>query len=290
MSSDNSTRNATTSSAAQSTYEAKVIAESVERVGGCPQIKGTIHEIIFRDSINCNPFRLANGETARLVSDTTAKSVDLVVMKGGRVVERIQLKDAAKSVDDLIRQINSGQYASSRIKVTPETLEALQGHLGKLCGSKSIESSGISSGYTEHLGRRAGAKAYPGAGSVTVGLKSACMNAAKSGGVMGGSVGVGIAVVGGAMDLIEGRKDVGEVAMDVAKGGAVGVASGAAASVAATTTGALAGGAIATGVATAGLTGVAATVAVAAAPVIVAAAVGYFVADVVNDIWSSIFD
>lgn len=284
------TRTSTTAAATQSTYEAKVISEAVDRVGGCNQVKGTIHEILFRDSLNANPLRLAKGESARLVTNTTAKTVDLVVMRSGKVVERIQLKDAPASVRDLLSQISSGQYNSAQVKVTPETLDALGKHLDKLKGGKSISSSGVSSGYTEQLGRRAGAPSHPGAATLTKGLGRACGNAAKAGAQFGGAVGGGVAVVKGVFDLANGDRNVVEVGKDVAKGTTVGAVSGAAASAAATATGAVAGGAIATGVAAIGLTGATATVAIAAAPVVVAAGVGYLASEMCSSVWSAIFD
>jgi hypothetical protein len=286
------TRNATATTTAQSTYEAKVIGEALKRVKGNPQVKGTIHELLFRDSINANPLRLLKGESASLVSNTTAKTVDLVVMKGGKVLERIQLKDtpASSSIQELITKINSGQYNSAQLKLTPETLEELGKHIDKVKGAKTASSSGISSGYTEQLGRRAGAPAHPGSTVVTKGLGKVCGNAAKSGAAFGGAAGAGIAAVTGAVDLYNGTKSTGEVAVDVAKGGTVGAASGAAASAAATATGALAGTAIASGVAAIGLTGAAATFAVVAAPVAVAVGVGYVVSGVCSSIWDSIFD
>ena len=48
--------------AGRSAYEAKVGAEAVLRSGGKnPQLKGVVHEVLYRDSVTLNPGNVANG-------------------------------------------------------------------------------------------------------------------------------------------------------------------------------------------------------------------------------------
>ena len=77
-------------------YEAKVINEAIKRAGNNPQIKGHIHEILVRDAINMDIKNIIAGRTAQIVKNPTAKTVDIVVKQGGKIVERLQLKDSMK--------------------------------------------------------------------------------------------------------------------------------------------------------------------------------------------------
>lgn len=275
MKANNANSATNTATAAKATYEAKVITEALNRAGGCKNLHGHVHEILIRDSINANPASILKGESAKLVANPTAKAVDVVVMKGGKVLERIQAKDTAESIGKTVRQIADGKYNSAQLWCTKETTNGLARHADKLSGAKTIKSSGISSEYTKALAQRAGAS---GAGSVG----NACLGAAKSGGAAGGVVSGGIAVFQGACDLIDGSKSIGEVAANVTKETAGGALSGAAASAAATATGA----AVSAGLTAAGITGLTATVTVAAAPVAVAIGVGI----IAKGLWDSIFD
>jgi hypothetical protein len=259
-----STKTANTTNLVKTGGEAKVIGEALTRAGKNPHLKGHIHEVLIKDSINLNPLRAANGETAKLTASHTAKSVDIVVSKGGKVVGRIQAKDTVGSMGKTIKQIKSGQYNSTQILGTKETAAEFGKHAGKIKGAKSVQSSGFSSNYTESLAQRAGAT---GSGTVLKALGSSAKIGAKFGGVACG----GIAIVQGVGNLLDGSKDIGEVAVTVAKETAGGAISGAAAGAAATAAGAGA----ATAVTAIGITGFAATATVVAAPVLAAVAVGY---------------
>lgn len=256
-------------------YEAKVIGEALERAGHNPNLHGHIHELLIRDAINVNPARIIAGDSARLVANPTAKTVDVVVINGKKVVERIQAKDTAESIAHTLKQIRSGQYSSAKVLGTEETVNAFARHADKISGAKTIQSSGISSSTTKSLATRAGAS---GGSS----LSSATLAAAKSGGAVGGAVCGGVALCKGVYDLTQGTRDLKEVAIDVAKETTGGALSGAAASAAAVSTGA----AVAGGCAALGITGAAAASAVVAAPVVVAVGVGF----AIKSVWDWLFD
>jgi hypothetical protein len=259
-----SAKTATTTNLVKTSGEGKVIGEALIRAGKNPHLKGHIHEVLIKDSINLNPVRVLNGESARLTASNTAKTVDIVVSKGGKVIERIQAKDTVGSMGKTINQIKNGQYNSAQIVGTKETAAEFGKHAGKLKGAKSIKSSGFSSNYTESLAQRAGAN---GSGTLSKALGASAKTGAQVGGVVCG----GIAVAKGVCDLLDGSKDVGEVAYTVAKETAGGAISGAAAGAAATA----AGAGTAMAVTALGVTGFAATATVVVAPVVAAVAVGY---------------
>jgi len=256
-------------------YEAKVINESLQRAGNNPQLKGIIHEVLIKDSINANPINIAKGVSASLTKSPNAKTVDIVVSKGGKVIQRIQAKDTLQSVQKTINRIRSGYYNSSRIVATHETAQKLTEQVLKHGVKKSIQSSGISTNTTKALASKAGVLG-------TTGLSKACLAAAKSNAVTGAVVGTGFAVVQGLVDLIDDEKDAGEVVLDIGRESAGCALSAAGAGAAATA----AGSAVAAGAATLGLTGLAVTTMTVAAPIGAAILVG----SVIKSLWDDIFD
>lgn len=264
-------------------YEQSVIARAIGRAGANPQLKGHIHEILVQDRKNLRNLLTSNGATTQLTRSTTAGTVDLVTTKGGKVIERIQVKDVTSQsgIDRLVKQCADGKYRSAQLVGSEETAQAFNKAAEKAGISKRMTSTGISSKSTESLAQRAGAT---GSGS----LGSAIGQAAKTGGIAGAVVGGGIEVVKGCIDLIDGNADLPEVAGRVVKAGAKGGASGAAAGAAATAAGAGA----ATIVSALGMTGVAATATTIGAPLVAAVAAGYVVSEVfegVCDFFSDLF-
>ena len=58
--------------ASRSAYEAKVGVEAVLRSGGKnPQLKGVVHEILYRDALTMKPGNLANGARGTLSKSVT---------------------------------------------------------------------------------------------------------------------------------------------------------------------------------------------------------------------------
>lgn len=247
-------------------YEASVIARAVGRAGANPHLKGHIHEILVQDSRNARNLLTMNGATTNLTKSTTAGTVDLVTTKGGKVIERIQVKDVTSQsgIDKLVKQCADGKYRSAKLVGSEETTQAFNKAAEKAGISKRMTSTGVSSKSTETLAQRAGAT-----GSGTLG--GSMVQAAKAGGTAGVIIGGGVAVVKGCIDLASGKADIVEVAGSVAKASAKGGISGAAAGAAATAAGA---GAVAT-VSALGITGMAATTLTVGAPLVVAVGVGY---------------
>jgi cobalamin biosynthesis Mg chelatase CobN len=247
-------------------YEQSVILRAMERAGNNPHLKGHIHEVLVQDAKNLRNLLTGNGATTTLTKSTTAGTVDLITTKGGKVIERIQVKDVTSQsgIDKLVKQCAQGKYRSAQLVGSEETAQAFNKAAEKAGISKRMTSTGISSKSTESLAQRAGAT---GSGS----LSSAIGQAAKTGGAVGAVVGGGVELVKGCIDLVEGTADAVEVAGRVAKAGAKGGVSGAAAGAGAT----VAGAGAATVVSALGLTGMAATAIVGGAPIVAAVAVGY---------------
>ena len=254
--------------AAQNGYEGSVINRAMARAGHNPHLKGHIHEVLVKDLRNISPDNLFSGQVTKLTRSTTARSVDLVTSKAGKVVERLQLKDTPSSIRKVVEQVKTGKYRSTQLLGTSETAEAFNRAAGAQGIGKTMQSSGISTKTTTALAQRAGA-----AGSGTLG--GAMAQAAKGGGALGAAVGAGVEVVRGINNLIDGKRDCAEVAAATAKAGVKGGASGAAASAAATATGA----AVVSGLSALGVTGAAAAAATFAAPLVVAVGVGYLVSE-----------
>ena len=242
--------------AARNGYEAKVINESLQRAGRNPQLKGIIHEVLIKDSINANPANIVNGVKATLTKSTNAKTVDIVVKQGSKIVQRIQAKDTVANVSKTVNQIKNGQYNSAQILASKETFAKLTEKAAKEGIKKTIKSSGISSNTTQALAVKAGVTGMNG-------VSQACKAAAKGSAGTGALVGTGFAVFQGIKDLYNEDKDVGEVILDVGKEAAGGALSAAGASAAAT----FGGAAVACGLASAGVVGTTALVATVAAPV-----------------------
>ncbi len=258
-------------------YEGTVIARAMERAGRNPHLKGHIHEVLVKDARNARNLLTMNGASTELTKSTTAGTVDLVTSKGGKVIERLQVKDVTSQagINKLVKQCADGKYRSAQLVGSEESAQAFNKAAEKAGISKRMTSTGVSSKSTESLAQRAGAT---GSGS----LGSAMGQAAKAGGAAGAIIGGGVAAVKGCIDLIDGRADAVEVAGTVVKASAKGGVSGAAAGAAATATGA---GAVAA-VSALGMTGMAATVVTVGAPLAVAVGVGY----VASEIFDWIFD
>lgn len=258
-------KSTTSTIAIKTAYEGSVIARAAERAGRNPHIKGHIHEVLVKDARNLR--NVFNGAHTELTKSTTARCVDMVTTKGGKVIERIQVKDVTSTagVRKLVDQVASGKYRSVQLVGSEETTEMVNAALKKAGLSKRMMSTGVSSDTTTSLAQRAGA-----VGSGTLG--GAVLTAAKTGGVAGAAIGGGIELVKGVNDLLKGEREFGEVAMDVGKSAAKGGVSGAAASAAATGAGAATAAGLAMIGAEAGLLATSATIGL---PIVAAIAVGW---------------
>ena len=253
-------------------YEASVKVRALRNAGGCNNLNGHILEIMGADKTNLNPF---NGLHETLVKSRTAKAVDSIVTKGGKIVQRVQYKDTAKSIGDTVRRVKAGQYNTTTLKGTTETAKVFNRYAEKHGIAKRMHDTGISSNTTKSLARSCGA-------AKQVSLARAAGMAAKSGGIVGGAVSGGISVISNTIALANGEKDVGEAIGCIAKDTAGGALSGAGSAAAAT----VAGGAVASAVAGTALAGtVIGTACVVAAPVAVAVGVGCAISAIWNAIW-----
>jgi hypothetical protein len=256
-------------------YEGTVIARAMERAGHNPHLKGHIHELLVQDARNARNLLTLNGASTNLTRSTTAGTVDLVTTKGGKVIERIQVKDVTSraGIDKLVKQCAGGKYRSAQLVGSEESTQVFNKAAERAGISKRMTSTGVSSKSTESLAQRAGAT-----GSGTLG--SAITQAAKAGGAAGAVIGGGIAAMKGCADLFNGRADVTDVASTVVKASAKGGLGGAAAGAAATATGA---GAVAV-VSALGLGGMAATAVTVGAPITAAIVVGYIASEVFDGV------
>lgn len=265
----------------KTTYESSVIMRAMDRAGNNPHLKGHIHEVLVKDAKNVK--NLFNGCRTELTKSTTAKTVDLVTKNGGKVVERLQLKDALSpsAVNKTVKQVLNGQYRSAQLVGTEETTRLVNQALEKAGAAKRMTSSGISSNTTTSLAQRAGAT---GSGS----LGKAIGHSAKAGGAIGAGIAAGVEAVSGIAGLVNGERELSDVALSTAKAGAKGYLTGAASGAAVTAAGPAIAGA-STAIAALGTgagVGLAATAMTVAAPVAIAVGIGW----AVSSLFDSIFD
>ena len=266
---------------AKTAYESSVIARAMQRAGNNPHLKGHIHEVLIQDARNVRNLLSMNGASTQLTKSTTAGTVDLVTTRGGKVIERIQVKDVTSNsgINKLVRQCADGKYRSAKLIGSDETAQMFNKAAEKAGISKRMSSSGVSSKTSTSLAQRAGA-----AGSGTLG--SAMAQAARSGGAAGAVIGAGVEAVRGVVDWSNGDADGLEVAGRVTKAAAKGGVSGAAAGAAATAAGAGAAAAVTA----LGVTGGAAVVATVGAPLLVAVGVGYVASEVFDGVCDFLSD
>ena len=259
-------------------YDAKVGAEALMRAGKCKNLKGIVHEVLFKDRYNADPRNIIAGRHAELTKSTTARMKDVIIKKNGKVVGHAQLKDVTskEGIAKTVKQINSGKYAKTRVYGTEETAAKMAGKT-----NQTVYSDGISTETTTRIANKALGK-MPS----LKGLHSA----GKAGGVAGAAVGAGIEAISSISDVVNGKKSVEDAICDVTaagvRGGATGYASAVAGSAAAGATGGLLA---ASGIGAAvGGTAVGA-VCVTAAPLVAGFAVSCAVANFVSDLWDEIF-
>lgn len=224
----------TTFAAARKGYEASVGIRAYNRAGNNPQLKGIVHEVAYVDAQNFNPRNLIAGTRAALTKSTNAVRDDVVLMNGGKVVGRVQLKDTPRAISDTVAHVASGQYKGTKLIGTRETTEAYSKAVANAAKkgkniSQKMTSSGISSTDTgrvaiETIGEAAG-KLAP----------KAVAKVAASSGLVGAAVSGGVEFISAGRELINDEIDGGEFFGRVAKETASGGLSAAGASALATT-------------------------------------------------------
>ena len=189
---------------------------AVERVGRGPQLKGVIHEVAIREKRNLTLDALLSGQSTNVTRSANAKTVDLVTIRNGRVVERLQAKDCIS--DSCVRKVQdrvaNGQYRTARLVGTRETV-------GKFKASgvaKRVESSGVSSRATTRAADNAGAKVPNRNLLLNNGLDIA--GCAGRAGVSGAALAAAGEALGSLRELRTGQINGGEYAGRVAATGA----------------------------------------------------------------------
>lgn len=97
---------------------------------------------------------LKPGTVTKLTKFPVATQVDVVTMKGGKVLERIQYKDtpSVSGIHKTLKQVESGKYRQTQLRGTTETAEKFNRLDEKRGISKRMESTGISSKTTNRIG------------------------------------------------------------------------------------------------------------------------------------------
>ena len=228
----NNGNSGTMTAAARAAYEGKAGIEAFERAGRNPNLKGVVHETLARDIYNTSPERLLDGTKAVLAKSTTAVRDDLLIMNGGKVVGRAQLKDTVNSIGKTLRQVKDGHYAGTNLMGTKETVAAYGNavsNAGKEITQK-MTSTGISSTDTSRIATQTIGSA---AGDLTAEAIGAL---AVSSGAAGAAITGGIEAITSGVKLVEGEIDgeefVGNVTKQAVSGGLAAAGGSAAASVA----------------------------------------------------------
>ena len=130
--------------------------EAVHRAGRAAQLKGIIHEIAIREMRNLTLEALLSGARTNVPRSPTARTVDLVTTRGGRVIERIQAKDCISNacVRKVQGRVAAGQYRTARLVGTRETADKFR----SAGVTKRVHSSGVSSRSTTRAADNVGAK------------------------------------------------------------------------------------------------------------------------------------
>lgn len=196
--------------------------QAVERAGRGPQLKGVVHEIAVRDSLNHSLDALREGHRAKLVAAANAPAVDVVTVRpSGGVHARYQVKDLTSEAGlrDLERRLAGGEYRSAKLIGTDETAKAWNAR----SPTKAMRASGVSSDTTRRAAHNAGAR--PRGGDLILGNARDIARFAGGAAVVGGVISAGVAAVEGIDDLRRGRIDAATCAKRVAVSGATGAAA-----------------------------------------------------------------
>lgn len=229
MSNDNRKNHGTECAAIRKAYESSLGIRAVERSGYNINLKGTIHEIGYADSLNLQPSNLMSGTKAVLAKSTTAVRDDVLIMNGGKVLGRAQLKDTPKSIGDTIKRVSNGQYRGTTLVGTEETVAAYSKAATNAAKrvknvTQSMTSSGISSTDTGRIAAETIGESAAGGLDVAAVKKLACNSA-----LTGAAVSGGFEIVCAGSELVEGEIDGEEFLDRVAKetvGGGLSAAGG----------------------------------------------------------------
>lgn len=263
-------------------YEGKVALEALKRVGNNKNIKGVVHEIMFKDKNNLK--NLFSSTKTVLTSSTNAVRDDVIIKSAGKIIGRSQLKDTAGCINNTIRQVASGKYRGTVLMGTKETTDLFNKAANLKNVTQKMTSTGISSAETARIGSKA-LGTVPSCNSLIAGVKNSSY--------MGGAISGGVEAISSLSDLVDGKISGGEYVGKVAKetiGGGI-------SSAAATTASSLATMGASSVITTLATTGVGSTVgataigaaAITAAPVAIGAVAAIGVGALVKDLFDEIF-
>lgn len=195
-------------------YQSNVAKRALKRAGKNKNLKGHISEIMTCDIQNINPKNIAQGKKAMLTKSPTAGRDDIVIMKNGRRVGGMQVKDtiSKSGIKDTVDRVERGQYRRTKLVGTIETCEAYEKEVAKRGGkiTQKMSSTGISSEETELIA----AKAL--GGKVPENIPKITKQAAKSA-KTGAAVSGGIEAVKSVNAVRKGEKDISEATVSIAK-------------------------------------------------------------------------
>jgi len=136
-------------------YETSVASRMKGRSGASTKngSAGIALEILANDRSNVKNILKPNTKT-KLTKSPTAKQVDAVTMKDGKVVERIQYKDTVSrsGVKKTLDQVKSGKYRQAQLCGTIEASEKYNAAAKAKGVSKRMHSTGISHNTTKRVG------------------------------------------------------------------------------------------------------------------------------------------
>jgi hypothetical protein len=204
---------------ARNTYETKVIAETVNRVGYGKNGQGTVFEILVKDQKTLQG--LVNGNQTVLTQSTTARvkdAVEVSLLSGKPTGKSFQAKSLVNesSIREAAKRINKGDYPNTKIIAPKDTAEKLRARLNN---PDRVEASNYTTDYTNSLANRAGI------GEASLGAKM--LGSAKSGAKQGAKWAIAVTAIDNAIDLLEGKKDLTESAVDISICAVKGAATGA---------------------------------------------------------------
>jgi len=142
---------------AKESFLDEVGREAVKRAGRGDQLKGVIHEVLYKEKFNMR--NILSGERMELTKSANARVVDSVVKRGSKIVSRVQVKDVVSSsgISEVNRRVKSGYYRSAKLAVNSESVSKV----GR-GSSKTVIDTGISSKTTTRVADNMGAKVRNG--------------------------------------------------------------------------------------------------------------------------------
>ncbi|MDR2443016.1 MAG: hypothetical protein LBE31_05790, partial [Deltaproteobacteria bacterium] len=144
-------------SASKEHYLDVIGQEALSRSGECPQLKGVVHELLFRDKLNLTPSNLLKGRVTKLSENPIDQTVDLVTTdSNGKVTDTYQLKDCTSQsgVDKTLSQARNGKYQKAKLMGTKETTKKYNSR--KATSDQDMKSTGVSSKRTGRVADNAG--------------------------------------------------------------------------------------------------------------------------------------